>query len=202
MKKETDKNKKVNLGTTIGVIAVILICSISYFTIQYFLDKDLEKEEEKLEEIIERVGTVEEETVEVLVAKFNTEIMDNTNWELLPINDANLVIENEMYWYPIYQDIILGVEAVEFTGDKTKDIVKMMYLQVGKDSEFQKEWQEYGKYLIKGNNNDITDAQIMELFEEAKELQTKEELANNGTGIYFGIYETEKDIMYQLRRIY
>ena len=61
---------KKNTIITIICIIIILVCVVGYFAVRYFLDKDLEEQKQELNQTIETYGTVEKETVDVLVAKF------------------------------------------------------------------------------------------------------------------------------------
>ena len=84
--------------------AIIIICIIiiavligGYFVVKYFLDKDIQEQEQELQETINKYGTVEKENVNVVVSKFNTEIMDS-GMEY-PASDEYLVMEDGKYWY-------------------------------------------------------------------------------------------------------
>ena len=62
---------KKKIITIVCIIIIILAIGV-YFAVDYFLDKDLEKQEQELQETIDEYGTVNEENVVTLVAKFNT----------------------------------------------------------------------------------------------------------------------------------
>ena len=97
----------------IGIIILIIVIVVSvgtFFGVSYYLDKDLEKQEQELQNTKEEYGTVNEENVATLVAKFNTEVMDNG--PQYPASDDYSVAENGVYWYALYEDINLL-----FTGD-------------------------------------------------------------------------------------
>lgn len=185
--------KKKDKIIIIVCFVIILICIIWQLVLQK-LNKDLDEELKKL-------GTVEHETVEVLIAKFNTEIMDNTDWKLEPVNDGNMSIEDDIYWYWIKEGIVLGVEPEKFTGDKTKDIARIFYLQVDKQSGDIEDWKQYGYYLIKANNYDITDNDAKELIDKAEKNKDSNNGVNNGKGIYLGIRDEEDFMEYQIKRI-
>lgn len=187
----------------ITICLVIIVLSIGgYLGVKYYLDKDLEKAEQELQNTIEKYGVLERESVNISVAKFNTEIMDNTGWELLPVSDNSMIIHENNYWYPLYEDISLVVVPEEFTNDNNKDVTKIMFLYFPKDTKYMNEAMEYMKYLIKANNEKITDEDATKLISEAEELKQEQKSANNGTGIWVGIYENDTHIEYQVSRNY
>lgn len=187
----------------ITICLVIIVLSIGgYLGVKYCLDKDLEKAEQELQNTIEKYGVLERESVKISVAKFNTEIMDNTGWELLPVSDDSMIIHENNYWYPLYEDISLVVVPEEFTNDNNKDVTKVMFLYFPKDTRYMNEAMEYMKYLIKANNGKITDEDATKLIEEAEELKKEEKSANNGTGIWVGVNESDTHLEYQVTRNY
>lgn len=66
----------MNKNIIIGVVLILLSIGI-FVEVKIYLDKDLDKQKENLNNTIEKYGTVEKETIEVSIAKFNTEVMDN-----------------------------------------------------------------------------------------------------------------------------
>ena len=78
-------------------------------------------------------GHVEKETAEVLVAKFNTQVVDNSS--LNPASDDYLTTHEDAYWYGLITGISLIVYPVEYTGDMSSEIVDYMVLYVEKNSE-------------------------------------------------------------------
>lgn len=96
----------------------------------------------------ETYGFVEPETVETLVAKFNTEIIDQTGWELLPADDTTMMTYENNYWYPLDDDIALVVVPVEFSGDKAQDMVLTMLIYVDKNSVNQEKARSYWQHLV------------------------------------------------------
>ena len=187
---------------TIICLVIAVLSILGYFGIKYYLDKDLEKQRQQLEDQKEKIGSVEKETVETSVAKFNTQIIDKTKWKTLPVNDDNLIIHENTYWYYLYEDIALVVTPQEFSNDKTKDITNQMTIYIPTDSEYQDNALEYAKYLIKSNNDKIIDQEVDNLLNEARELQKDRKKANNGKGIYVGIFENSDHLEYQVSRIY
>ena len=120
----------------IGIIILIIVIVVSvgtFFGVSYYLDKDLEKQEQELQNTKEEYGTVNEENVATLVAKFNTEVMDNG--PQYPASDDYSVAENGVYWYALYEDINLYIEPLNYTGDKEADIVDITAIHFPKDSE-------------------------------------------------------------------
>lgn len=193
---------KKNKMITIICLVIAVLSILGYFGIKYYLDKDLEKQRQQLEDQKEKIGSVEKETVETSVAKFNTQIIDKTKWKTLPVNDDNLIIHENTYWYYLYEDIALVVTPQEFSNDKTKDITNQMTIYIPIDSEYQDNALEYAKYLIKSNNDKINDQEVDNLLNEARELQKDRKKANNGKGIYVGIFENSDHLEYQVSRIY
>ena len=121
-------------------------------------------------------GSVEKENVETLVAKFNTEVMDNSspnNSSLNPAMDDYLTETNDQYWYGLIEGIFLVVVPEKYTGDKTADIVDYMIIHVDKSSNYESDAVPYAKHLIKANRNDVTESEIATLLEEAKDKASR-----------------------------
>lgn len=191
-----DKKKIITICGIIFVVIVVAIC----FIIVHFSKQDLKDAEKDLQQTIEKYGYVEEEKVDVTVAKFNTEVMDN---ELgYPASEEYLTVENETYWYGLYDDISLYIKAKDFTNDKTKDVTEMMGIYYDKNSKNTEMVQKYVKYLIKANNDNLTDAEIDYLIEEAKKLSANNEMANNSKGISVGLVEAQDHYEYRVKRLY
>lgn len=191
--------KKSKIGLIICIIIIIVSLGV-YFGVNYFLDKDLENQEQELQDTIEQYGTVEEENVANLVAKFNTEVMDNG--PQYPASDDYFAAENNLYWYGLYEDIYLYVEPLNYTGDKEADIVDMAAIHFSKDSEHADIALELAKNLIKANNSEITDEEIDQLIAQAQEASKDKLVANNGKGITVALAENETNYEYQVVRIY
>ncbi len=164
---------------------------------------DSKKEAEKdLQETIDKYGFVDKETVEVLVAKFNTEVMDNSNGEMNPASNYYLTVDNNMYWYGLVEGIYLVVEPVEFSDDKSKEIVDSMTIFTDKGAEYEKDAVNYIKYLLKANYDQFSDEEINSLLEDAKKAAQKGESANNGKGISVSYNENEGNYQYLVQRLY
>ena len=97
------KNKKIIIICLIMIILAIVIS----LGVKLYLNKDLENQRQKLQETQEKYGWVEKETVDVLVAKFNTEIVDSSS--LNPASTDYLTEDNNQYWYGLIDGIYLVV---------------------------------------------------------------------------------------------
>ena len=189
------KNKKTWL--IIGVIAVVAIvvgCVVAY----KISENNLRESEKDLQETIDKFGWVEKETVDVMVGKFNAQVVDNST--LNPASSEYLTVIDEMYNYGLVEGIYLYIAPLEYKGDSSTEIVDYMNIYVHKSSEYADDLLEYTKYLIKANNEEITDAEIDELINKAKE--TPDKYANIGKGISVGYVEDEETYQYSVRRIY
>lgn len=161
---------------------------------------ELEEAEKDLQETYEKYGLIEEETVEVLVAKFNKEVADNSS--LNPASEDYLTVGEDSYWYGLIEGVYLVVVPEEFSNDKATEIVDYMALYVDKTSQYASDSLEYAKHLIKANNSEITDAEIDTLLADAKASAADQKTANNGKGISVGYIETDEDYQYQVIRLY
>ena len=193
---------KKNTIITIICIIIILVCVVGYFAVRYFLDKDLEEQKQELNQTIETYGTVEKETVDVLVAKFNTQVMDNNSSSLNPASTDYLTESNNEYWYGLIEGVYLVVVPEKYTGDKTTETVNYTLLYVDKTSKYESDAISYIKYLIKANNSEITDSEIDTLLEDAKTKINSGKTANNGKGISIGYTEKDEAYQYQVLRLY
>lgn len=190
---------KKNKIIVIVSIIIIIISVSSYFLITSYLEKDLAKNKKDLEKTIEKYGTVEKETVGTIIAKFNTEIMDN-NMEYPASEDYSTVSNNE-YWYGLYDDIYLLIVPEKYTGDKNKDITKVSAIYYEKNSQNIELALKYVKKLLKANNSNLTTAEIDNLPLRAKELSVKKENAQSKKGIALAYQENNDKVNYQVIRI-
>ena len=179
------------------IITIILIM-VSVLTGCGKSDSDKVKDNSQVTQ--ENHGRVEEETVETLVAKFNTEVVDNSS--LNPASTDYLTESNNEYWYGLIEGIYLVAVPKKYTGDKAADIVNYTLLYVNKTGEYESDAASYVKHLIKANNNQITDSEIDTLLKEAKTKPNSGEAANNGKGISVGYTENEEKYQYQVLRLY
>ena len=137
----------------------------------------------------------------MLVAKFNTQVMDN-NPSLNPASSDYLTIDDNKYWYSLFEGIYLVVVPQDFNNDSANEIVDYMFLFVDKGSQYESNAEEYVKYLIKANNENITDEEISTLLEKAKQLAPSSETSNNGKGISIAYIDNTDNIQYQVIRLY
>ena len=157
-------------------------------------------EEEQPQTPVQEVGSVEEETAEILVVKFNTQVVDNSS--LNPASEEYMSTYEDAYWYGLITGIYLIVYPVEYTGNLSSDIVDYMVLYVEKNSEYESNINEYMEYLIKANNSDITTEEINELMTEARNSASAGTTVNNGKGIDVGYIDNEDNYQYQVIRLY
>ena len=190
------KNKKIIIICLIMIILAIVIS----LGVKLYLNKDLENQRQKLQETQEKYVWVEKETVDVLVAKFNTEIVDSSS--LNPASTDYLTEDNNQYWYGLIDGIYLVVVPEKYTGDKSTEIVDYTLLYVDKTSKYESDAISYIKHLIKANNSNITDNEIDSLLQEAKVKSTSGETANNGKGISIGYIEKNDSYQFQVLRSY
>lgn len=162
--------------------------------------KELENAKQELEETYNKYGWVEKETVNDLIAKYNTEIMDGGLGT--PAYDNGMLVENNTYWFALTEDITFYVKPVECTEDKMKDIADLSAVRIDKKKFNEELIVNYAKKLIKANNNDFTNEEINNFIKEAQEFRQEGKMSNNGKGISVGIHETDDFYEYQVRRIY
>lgn len=148
----------------------------------------------------EKYGSVEKETVDVLVAKFNTEVVDNST--LNPASIDYLTEYNNQYWYGLVDGVSLVVVPETYTGDKATDIVDYMLIYVDKTSKYDDDALTYAKHLIKANYNEATEDEINTLLKEAKTKSTTGKTAYNGKGVSVGYLDNNDYYQYQVLRFY
>lgn len=181
-------------------ILAILLCGFMALGLTGCGKTNLEEAEKDLQETQEKYGWVEKESVDTLVAKFNTEVVDNSS--LNPASTDYLTENNNQYWYGLIEGIYLVVISEEYTGDKKTEIVDNMILYVDKSSQYESDAIEYTKHLIKANNSEITDTEIDTLLSDAKNKSTSGKTANNGKGISIGYVVEDEAYQYQVIRLY
>ena len=159
-----------------------------------------EVQEDQPQNQVQDYGTVDEETADVLVAKFNTEVVDNST--LNPASNDYMTTDENSYWYGLITGVYLIVYPTQFTGNLQNDIVDYMVLYVEKDSEHASTTNEYMKYLIQANNSDITDSEVNELMELARDSADEGKTVNNGKGIDVGYVDSADNYQYQVIRLY
>ena len=159
-----------------------------------------EPKEDQPQDQVQDYGTVDKETADVLVAKFNTEVVDNST--LNPASNDYMTTDENSYWYGLITGVYLIVYPTQFTGNLQNDIVDYMVLYVEKNSEYESNVNEYMEYLIKANNSDITTEEVNELMTEAKNSASAGTTVNNGKGIDIGYIDNEDNYQYQVIRLY
>ena len=144
----------------------ILLCGVIVLGLTGCGKSSVDDAKKDLQESQEKYGSVEKETVDVLVAKFNTEVVDNSI-----LNQASidyLTEYNNQYWYGLVDGVSLVVVPETYTGNKATDIVDYMLIYVDKTSKYDDDALTYAKHLIKANYNEATEDEINTLLKEAK----------------------------------
>lgn len=179
-------------------IFVCLVAAFMCFTLAG-CGKMKENEKNSIEDKVS-YGTIEKVTVFDTIDKFNVELSNN-EMNYFANNDY-MIAENGLYWYGIYEDITCYVKPVTFTNDMNKDVTEMVVIRYDVNSKNEGMALDYVKYLIKSNNSSLSDNEIDELMNKAKELAPKRKTANNGKGITVGILLTDEIVEYQIVRLY
>ena len=179
---------------------VILLCSVMILGLTGCGKSNVDDAKKDLKDSQEKYGSVEKETADVLVAKFNAEVVDNST--LNPASTDYLTEYNNQYWYGLLDGVSLVVVPEKYTGDKTTDIVDYMLIYVNKTSKYGNDAITYAKYLIKANYNEATESEIDTLLEEAKTKSTTGKTAYNGKGISVGYLDKNDYYQYQVLRFY
>lgn len=161
------KFKQILIGTVIVVLS-----TVAFLVAISFLNGN--------DSAIDKDKYVAEETVETLVAKFNTEVMDN-GMEY-PASEDYLTEADDFYWYGLYEDVFLHVVPVKYTGDLKKDTVSEMGIFYDKGSTNEKMAMDYLSRLIKANNTKLSDKEVNKIIDKAKELGKNNINAETGTG--------------------
>ena len=139
--------------------------------------------------------------VDLLVAKFNTQVMDNDGYSLNPAS-TDYLTEYNNHWYGLSEGIYLVVVPKKYTKDKATDIVGYMFIYVDKTSKYGDDAIKYAKHLIKANYNEITETEINTLLKEAKTKSITGKTAYNGKGISVGYLDNNDYYQYQVLRFY
>lgn len=181
-------------------ILTILICILVILCMTGCGKSIPEDAQKDLEDSYEKYGFVEKENVDILVAKFNTEVVDNS--KLNPASTDYLTEDNNQYWYGLIDGIYLVVVPENYTGDKRADIVDYMLIYVDKTSKYVDDAITYAKYLIKANYNDVTETETISLLEKAKSESTTGKTAYNGKGISVGYLDKDNYYQYHVLRFY
>ena len=178
----------------------ILLCGVIVLGLTGCGKSSVDDAKKDLQGSQEKYGSVEKETVDVLVAKFNTEVVDNST--LNPASIDYLTEYNNQYWYGLVDGVSLVVVPKTYTGDKATDIVDYMLIYVDKTSKYDDDALTYAKHLIKANYNEATEDEINTLLKEAKTKSTTGKTAYNGKGVSVGYLDNNDYYQYQVLRFY
>lgn len=182
------------------MLFAILLCGVMVLGLTGCGKSSVEDAKNDLQESQEKYGFVEKETIDVLVAKFNTEVVDNSS-----LNQAStdyLTEDNNQYWYGLIEGVYLVVVPEKYTGDKAIDIVDYMLIYVEKNSKYSNDAVTYAKYLIKANYNEATETETDTLLKEAITKSSTGKTAYNGKGISVGYLDSNDYYQYQVLRFY
>ena len=180
----------------------ILLCGVMALGLTGCGKSSVEDAKKDLKESYEKYGSVEKENVDLLVSKFNKQVMDNGGFSLNPASTDYLTEYNNQYWYGLIEGIYLVVVPKKYTGDKATDIVDYMLIYVDKTSKYGDDALTYAKHLIKANYNEATEDEINTLLDEAKTNSTTGKTAYNGKGISVGYLNNNDYYQYQVLRFY
>ena len=182
------------------MLFTILLCGVMVLGLTGCGKSSVDDAKKDLQESQEKYGYVEKETVDVLVAKFNTEVVDNSS--LNPASTDYLIEDNNQYWYGLIEGVYLVVVPEKYTGDKAIDIVDYMLIYVEKNSKYSDDAVTYAKYLIKANYNEVTETETDTLLKEAITKAPTGKTAYNGKGISVGYLDSNDYYQYQVLRFY
>lgn len=181
-------------------VVTLLLCGVMVLGLAGCGDPGAKDAEKDFQQSQETYGTVERESCDVLVAKFNTEVVDNS--ALNPASADYLTEDHDQYWYGLLEGVYLVVVPETYTGDPKTDIVDYMLIYADSSGENGDEAVAYAKHLVKANDNAATEAEITTLLEEAKAQAASGKTAYNGRGIAVGYLETSGAYQYQVLRFY
>ncbi len=146
------------------------------------------------------VGVVEKQTVVQMLARYNTEIFDNSGLD--PANIESLNEDNGMYSYNITEGIYLVILPLDEKKNKEEDIVNSMRIYVKKEFSDDPQVLAYTRMLITANNEKISNKEAQSLIDEAISLSSKRITSNNGKGIFVGYIKASDHDEYQVIRNY
>ena len=192
--------KTKSIKNIIAFCIVILVIFLSCFGIKYSLNKNLERQKQEEQDIINKYGVLEKESIENTIKKFNITIENMNN--LIPLKDTYLTIDNSQYWYGLVDGLYCFVIPEKFTGNKNKDISKKINIYYEKETNNKEIAIQYLKLLIKSNNEEISEEELNKFITDAEKLAKENKLAYNGKGITLGIFESDQHIEYQVTRLY
>lgn len=161
------KNSK-SKGIIIGIIAVSV--AIVLLLVGIFILRNKKPKAVYLEEI----------SISTFVDNFNKKLKDS-NIEYLA-NEDYLIKEDKFYWYGLYEDVVLHIVPIKYSGDLTKDTILETGIFFDKGSANEELAMNYLANLIKTNDSKLTDEQVNEIIKQAKELGKDNVNTKNGTG--------------------
>lgn len=190
-------SKKNKIFLIVFLVIIILSIAARYIGI-YIIDKKFEKDMEALNE---KYGLVEEKTIVNIINDFNNELQNDSS--LSKVTEENsFKQEDNTYCYLLEEGLYFMIRPIEYIDNKEKEISKYMLLYIDNSYTNHERSLEYAKRLIKSNNKDITDKEILELLKESIELSSEKTCSNNSKGISV-CYLTEEDHHeIQLKRLY
>lgn len=197
------KMQKQQRNVLVGVIVVVVL-AVAGLVIWKLLDKPAEEETQvETPETVETevYGYAVPETIATTVAKFNTEVMDQTGWELTPADDEAMVTHEENYWYPLDEDLALVAVPKKFNDDKDSDTTLTTLIYSDLDDAKRETALKYFRLLIQANT-DWDETEVQKMIEQAESLSERGEMANNGQGIFVAINKSDDHIEYQVVRNY
>lgn len=163
------------------VVIVVLILVGGFFGFKYILD------EKKNKEAIDTEVYLNKETVNSLIAKFNTLILNSGIED--KISEDDILIENNVYYFHITEDISLYVNPIEFTGDPNNDIAQDMAIYYPEESSSQEKAVQYVRLLLKANNERLDNEEIDRLLTKVKEVADRGNDLNENNGLWIGYQE-------------
>lgn len=194
------KKWKAIVGVVVAAAIVLVgVLVVKIMTSQSAEESTPEVVEQNLDEIY---GYTEKAATSDLVAKFNQVVIEQAGWELMPADEGTVTTHDEMYWYPLYEDVALVAVPVEYSGDKAKDVVLSMLVYTDRDSVNRETALRYFRCLIQANDVELGAEEIDGLMTEAETLRERGEMANQGRGIFVAVHEAEDHIEYQVVRNY
>ncbi len=187
-------NKKKVIIISIIILVLIIVAGFAFIVLKK------ENNQKELDELAEKYGSVERETVNNIIEKFNTEIKNGEIKDTA--RDVSTDSEEGLYWYVITENISCYVRPVEFTGSYENDNAELISLYFDKEGFKEETAIYYWKKLIKANNTELTDEEINTFIENAKKEKNSDEMTANGKGLYASIVEIDNHYEYQVKRLY
>lgn len=195
------KIKERNLVIVYVVIAALLV--VGCFGVKYYLDHGLAEQTEQTEADAPQTEpkVVPRETVATTVAKFNTAVMDQTAWGLMPANDETLTVFEGSYWYPLTEEIALVVVPETFTENREVDVTKVALIYIGNEAALTDIARQYWRLLVESNHEDLTAEAAEQLMAEAEAVADAGQMLMDDEGLYVAVKRGDDHTEYQVVRI-